>query len=379
MNEPDPARDPLAPRSTLAARDEWAVDLTNVSKVFAGKVHALRGIDIRVRRGEIFGLLGPNGAGKSTLVKILMTVIRPTSAQGTMLGQHVGHKPTLGRVGYLPEHHRFPDYLTGAQVVDFYGALAGVSHEDRKARVPELLDVVGMKDWAGAKVKGYSKGMRQRVGIAQALVNNPDLVLLDEPTDGVDPVGRRDIREICRRMRDQGKTVFINSHLLSELEMVCDRVAILVKGTVASQGTIDELTKDKQYYELEVQAESTQEVQSLLAAALPSVGLLDLPPALPERASAGPSGHATPARPGPLTTLADGIPVFLLGSTLRVGTTDASRMQPLVDAIRARGGTIKSLRPVRPSLEDLFMQAVTDPATGQTMTPGAELNTKEAR
>lgn len=344
MNEPDPASNPLAPRSTLAARDEWAVDLTNVSKVFAGKVHALRGIDIRVRRGEIFGLLGPNGAGKSTLVKILMTVIRPTSAQGTMLGQHVGHKPTLGRVGYLPEHHRFPDYLTGAQVVDFYGALAGVSHEDRKARVPELLDVVGMKDWAGAKVKGYSKGMRQRVGIAQALVNNPDLVLLDEPTDGVDPVGRRDIREICRRMRDQGKTVFINSHLLSELEMVCDRVAILVKGAVASQGTIDELTRDKQYYELDVQGPRSAGVDSLLEAALRAV---------PE-----------------------GLRASLHGSTLRVHSTDAASVQSCIDAVRALGGTIRAVRPIRPSLEDLFMQAVTDPTTGLAMTPGAELNGK---
>ncbi len=376
MRDPDPASEALATSSTRAAGDEWAIDLTDVSKVFGGKVRALRGISVRVRRGEVFGLLGPNGAGKSTLVKILMTVIRPTSARGTMLGQHVGHKPTLGRVGYLPEHHRFPDYLTGSQVVDFYGALAGLSREDRRARVPELLDVVGMKDWASAKVKGYSKGMRQRVGIAQALINNPDLVLLDEPTDGVDPVGRRDIREICRRMRDEGKTVFINSHLLSELEMVCDRVAILVKGTVASQGTIDELTKDKQYYELEVQADSPQAVQSLLTAALAGVGSLESPPALAERALAKDSAQEAS---GPIATLAGGIPVFLAGSTLRVGTTDASRVQPLLDALRARGGIIRALRPVRPSLEDLFMLAVTDPSTGQAMTPGAELNSKEAR
>src|SRR5436190_3963271 len=203
---------------------ELALDLTHVSKTYKGRVRALQGIAMQVRRGEVFGLLGPNGAGKSTLVKIMMTVIRPTQARGTMLGRPIGHKPTLGRVGYLPEHHRFPEYLTGAQVLDFYGALAKVPRKERRQRSAKLLDMVGMTAWGTKRVRGYSKGMRQRVGIAQALMNDPDLVVLDEPTDGVDPVGRRDIRAICSQLRDEGRTVFINSHLLSELEMVCDRV-----------------------------------------------------------------------------------------------------------------------------------------------------------
>ncbi|HYF13815.1 MAG TPA: ABC transporter ATP-binding protein [Phycisphaerales bacterium] len=316
------------------ATTEWAIDLRGVRKVYGKRVHALRGIDMRVRSGEVFGLLGPNGAGKSTLVKILMTVVRATHAQGTMLGMPVGHKPTLARVGYLPEHHRFPDYLTGAQVVEFAAAMCGVDRVTRRRRVPELLELVGMKDWANARVGGYSKGMRQRVGIAQALANSPALVVLDEPTDGVDPVGRREIREMLLRVRASGTTVFLNSHLLSELEMVCDRVAILVQGKVASQGTIDELTRDRQFYEIEL-------APNAAATAAPADRL--------------PTGEAVEPTP----------------TGLRVRTTDAERVQPLLDALRARCVVVRSLRPVRPSLEDLFMEAVHDPATGRALTPGA--------
>src|SRR4051795_7204388 len=155
--------------ATLSNSSSLAIDLAHVAKTYKGKVQALRGITMQVHKGEIFGLLGPNGAGKSTLVKILMTVIKPSKCEGTMLGQRVGHKETLARIGYLPEHHRFPDYLTGGQVLDFYGALAKVPRRDRIQRRGKLLELVGMTDWANKKVRGYSKGMRQRVGIAQAL------------------------------------------------------------------------------------------------------------------------------------------------------------------------------------------------------------------
>src|SRR5215203_1514297 len=231
--------------------DGLVIDLRNVTKVYKGKVQALRGIEMRVRRGEVFGLLGPNGAGKGTLVKIMMTVIRPTRADGTGLGKPVGHKPTLARVGYLPENHRFPRYLTGRQTLHFFGALAGMPRAARHRRSAELLDTVGMAEWADRPVATYSKGMMQRVGLAQALANDPDLVLLDEPTDGVDPVGRREIRDVLSAVRAQGKTVFINSHMLSELEMICDRVAILLGGAVARQGTMDDLAAAKQRYEIE--------------------------------------------------------------------------------------------------------------------------------
>ncbi|MBL8746269.1 MAG: ABC transporter ATP-binding protein [Phycisphaerae bacterium] len=320
--------------TTKTATSDLALDLRGVSKTYRGRVHALRGIDMHVGKGEIFGLLGPNGAGKSTLVKILMTVISPTACSGHMLGAPVGHKPTLGRVGYLPEHHRFPEYLSGGQVLDFFASMARVPRADRRRRAPELLELVGMSAWAKKKVKGYSKGMRQRIGIAQTLMNDPELVLLDEPTDGVDPVGRRDIRNILLELKRRGKTVFINSHLLSELEMVCDRVAILVQGVVASQGTIESLTRGQERYEVELADESP--VPAALPAALPS-----------------------------------GEKIVLTGRVLSVSTADAVRVQPLLDALRGQGAVIRSVRPTRPSLEDLFMQAVTDPRTGETLKPGA--------
>lgn len=372
------ALQPVHPSSAKGTSD-WAIDLTNVSKTYKGKVHALRGITMRVRRGEVFGFLGPNGAGKSTLVKILLTIIRPTKATGHLLGESIGHKATLKRVGYLPEHHRFPDYLTGSQVVDFYGALAGVPKADRRKRTDELLELVGMRDWGNAKVKGYSKGMRQRVGIAQALINNPDLVVLDEPTDGVDPVGRRDIREIVTRLKAQGTTVFINSHLLSELEMVCDRVAILVKGTVASQGTINELTQDKRFIEIEVAAlgpSNSAGESEVLASLIPGMRRLALP------------GSTTPPSQTPVASrraedaefaLATGERVVASGRVLRVYSDDPACVQPVIDALRANALVIRAVRPVRPSLEDLFMEAVTDPTTGKALTPGAKTEEEAGR
>jgi ABC-2 type transport system ATP-binding protein len=350
-----------------------AIDLAHIAKTYKGKVHALRGIQMHVRRGEIFGLLGPNGAGKSTLVKILMTVVRATRCAGVLLGNPVGHKATLARVGYLPEHHQFAGYLTGAQVVDFYGAMTGVPRRQRRKRTGELLDLVGMTAWATKRVRGYSKGMRQRIGIAQALVNDPELVMLDEPTDGVDPVGRRDIRAILTRLRDEGKTVFLNSHLLSELEMVCDRVAILVQGVVSAQGTIDELTRDKQRYEIEL-ADPRAMLDESAVRALPAtweaadrMRLSGAPPTAPAADPA--TGLAR--RVGFRGQLATGQAIEVDHAMIRIGTTDAAAVQPVLDALRARGQVIKSFRPVRPSLEDLFMQAVTDPNTGEVLAPGA--------
>jgi ABC-2 type transport system ATP-binding protein len=345
--------------ASLSNDQPWAINLSNVEKLYAGsllrpksRVHALRGIDMRVRSGEIFGLLGPNGAGKSTLVKILMTVIRPTRAEGTMLGHPIGHKPTLARVGYLPEHHRFPDYLTGKQVVDFYAAMSGVSVDDRKRRTPELLDLVGMARWSSTRVRGYSKGMRQRIGIAQALASNPSIVVLDEPTDGVDPVGRRDIREMLLRIKDRGTTVFLNSHLLSELELICDRVAILVQGKVSSQGTIEELTLDRQRYEVEVTP-------------------LDADPAVLLRALAQ-RGVLTPSSAGTnQPTLRTGEAVTTIPTGLEVATTDPIAIQPLLDALRQERKIIRTVRAVRPTLEDLFMEAIQDPTTGAALPPGA--------
>lgn len=351
----------------------WAIDLQNVTKRYAGKkggILALRGIEMRVKKGEIFGLLGPNGAGKSTLVKILMTVIAPTTAQGSVLGAPVGDKPTLGRIGYLPEHHRFPDYLTGAQVLEFYGALGGVERRERKKRAGELLELVDMSRWATTRVKGYSKGMRQRIGIAQALMNNPELVVLDEPTDGVDPVGRRDIRAMLTRLKERGMTVFLNSHLLSELEMVCDRVAILVKGKVYSQGTIAELTEHRKYYEIEIESSGAEASRDTYMRALSTV--VKPGSGAPETAT-----MVLAQMPGKrIATLGTGELVVVDQGVLRVATVRAETVQPIIDALRAHGAVIKTVRSVKPSLEDLFMEAVIDPMTGEALTPGAAESVK---
>ena len=315
---------------------QYAIDLHHVEKIYKGKVHALRGVEMQVHPGEIFGLLGPNGAGKSTLVKIMMTVVRPTRISGTLLGNPVSHKPTLRRVGYLPEHHRFPTYLTGRQTLEFYAALARVDKATRRKRCDELLKTVGMAEWADKKVGSYSKGMMQRVGLAQALMNEPELVLLDEPTDGVDPIGRREIRDLLVQLRDQGKTIFINSHLLSELEMVCNRVAILVQGKIVQQGTIDELTAESRRYEIVIQGTAPEWVAGV--------------PALRVDSDAG----------GTCTLISRG--------------ADPAAIQPVIDRLRGDRLTILAIRPVRETLEDLFMRAVTDPETGKMLPPGAAPN-----
>lgn len=337
--------------------NQWAIDLAEVGKIYKGKIHALKGIQMRVRQGEVFGLLGPNGAGKSTLVKILMTVISPTQCEGTMLGEPVGSKRVLRRIGYLPEHHRFPNYLTGSQVLDFYAALNEVPRATRRRRIPELLELVGMQDWGSTRVSKYSKGMRQRVGIAQSLMNDPDIVLLDEPTDGVDPVGRRDIREILAELKRRGKTVFLNSHLLSELEMVCDRVSILVHGEVARQGTIDDLTAGQECYEIELDGDDPA---PQLEAALPGMVRFDHTAESADLAK----------RVGGRGELASGEWVEVDHGTVRIGTTDPAIVQPIIDKVRAHGAVIKSIQPKRPSLEDLFMAAVVDGGDTPGATPG---------
>jgi len=295
----------------------WGVDLIDVHKTYGRGVQALRGVNIQVGRGEIFGLLGPNGAGKTTLVKIMMTVVRPTRAMGTILGRPLGHRGKLARTGYLPENHRFPGYLTGMQVLDYYAALAKVPRVTRRANAPKLLDRMGIAKWADMRVDKYSKGMLQRLGIAQALMNDPELVVLDEPTDGLDPVGRRDVRQLLLELRKQGTTVFLNSHLLSELEMVCDRVTILVDGLVARQGRLADLTERTVEYRITF------------------------------------TGDARPVYPK-LTALGaavDGEMVVLAGRNTK-------NVNAAIDVLRAAGLLIESVQPHRFSLEDILVEAV---------------------
>lgn len=201
---------------------------------------ALEGISFRVREGEIFGFVGPNGAGKTTTLKVLMGLIRPTHGTARILGRDVRETEFRRHIGFLPENPYFYEFLTGREILAFYARLSGLTGRRLAERVELLLDWVGLSHAADARLRTYSKGMLQRIGIAQALVHDPAVVFLDEPMSGLDPIGRKEIRDLILRLHGEGKTVFMNTHILSDVELVCDRVAIIVKGAIRYEGRIAE-------------------------------------------------------------------------------------------------------------------------------------------
>ncbi|MFQ5901125.1 MAG: ABC transporter ATP-binding protein [Thermodesulfobacteriota bacterium] len=218
----------------------------NLAKVFkvgfrGRRVTALKALNLEVREGEIFGFLGPNGAGKTTTIKLLMSLIYPTSGRAWLLGEEVGNISVKNRIGFLPETPYFYEYLTGAEFLDFYGQLFGLDRNERKERIERLLIKVGMKNAKDMQLRRYSKGMIQRVGIAQALINDPKLVILDEPMSGLDPIGRKEVRDIILGLKDEGKTVFFSTHILPDVEMICDRVGILIRGSLRDIGPLEDL------------------------------------------------------------------------------------------------------------------------------------------
>ncbi len=229
--------------------DSLAIDVRQLKKQYrdglfsSRRFNALKGIDLAVRRGEVFGLLGPNGAGKTTLIKILLGIVRSTGGQAFLLGEPAGSKSSRQRIGYLPENLNFPAHQTAHRAMQFYGRLSSVPEATIRTKSAELLELVGLSGRENELVRKYSKGMRQRLGLAQAMLHDPELLILDEPTDGLDPVGRSQIRQLINYLRDQGKTVFLNSHILQEVELVCDRVAILASGLLQGIGTPVELTQ----------------------------------------------------------------------------------------------------------------------------------------
>ncbi|MCB2205504.1 ABC transporter ATP-binding protein [bacterium] len=296
-----------------------------ITKVFNprkknGAVKALSDLSLDVREGEIFGLLGPNGAGKTTFIKVLLEIVFPTAGRAELLGAPVGTAAMKSRVGYLPENHRYPDFLTGAGVLNYFGKLSGLSGAKLEERVKDRMKLVNMQDWHKTKIRKYSKGMMQRIGLAQALINDPQLVILDEPTDGVDPLGRKEIRDLLVRLRNEGKTVFLNSHLLSEVEMICDRVAILNKGKLVRLGTVQELTMQDNVFRVGVQGDIPQELFT--------------------------QWDATRIR------------AELEGTVLSLTLEDVSTLNEVIDQLRARGVLITEISQKRQSLEDMFIDVI---------------------
>jgi len=290
------------------------------------EVHALSDFSLEVQEGEIFGLLGPNGAGKTTFIKILLSIARQTAGSAFILDEKVPEAKIRSRIGYLPENHRYPGYLSGEQVLRFFGQLSGVSSGDLSLRIPSLLELVGLAQWRTVKVKRYSKGMMQRLGLAQALVNDPELLFLDEPTDGVDPVGRKEIRDILTGLRDRGKTIFLNSHLLSEVELISDRVAILDRGRLLRVGTVDDLTSEGSHYRFTLEG-----------------GLSE---ALLQEARAR-AYHLQQD-----------------GEKVTAKCADSHELNQLIDMLRRHGVLIRSIAPERSSLEESFIRLIKNEEAG---------------
>jgi len=245
-----------------ASSDDFAIETMSLRKTFGNRA-VVDDLTLNVEYGEVFGFLGPNGAGKTTSIKMLMGLVYPTSGSARLLGRPLGDRQARRQIGFLPELFRFHDWLTGTEFLQLHGQLYGMSRQARSKRIPEVLSLVGLSDAAGKKVRTYSKGMQQRIGLAQALLNEPRLVFLDEPTSALDPLGRRDVRAILSRLRDEGVTVFLNSHLLSEVETSSDRVAIIDHGRVVAVGRVEDLLHRDLTLELRTGALSDEALSDL--------------------------------------------------------------------------------------------------------------------
>jgi ABC-2 type transport system ATP-binding protein len=302
-----------------------AIEVSGLRKVYKtpfGKtqITALDGIDFSVAEGELFGLLGPNGAGKTTTVKILLDLTRATNGSATISGTPVGNPESRRRVGYLPEGHKIPSYLTARQTMSIFGRMSGMDGPSIARRTGELLETLKLSQWLDVRVKKFSKGMTQRLGLATALIHSPRVLLLDEPTDGVDPVGRREIRDLLQDYAKTGAAVLLNSHLLSEIELTCDRVAMLRRGKVGAYGTVEELTRRAAKYKMVASSVLDDE---LLAA-----------------------------------FRASGASVERVNSHIELEVENLEHLNALVDKLRASGGMLTELSPLRNTLEDVFVDLV---------------------
>ena len=298
------------------------LSITNIHKSFSvgfipQKKEILQGITFSVAEGEIFGYLGPNGAGKTTTLKCVLGLIFPDKGTIELFGRPHLDPRAKERLGFLPENPYFYDYLTAREFLEFYGQLFGIKRREREARIAALLKLVGMEKAAGLQLRKFSRGMLQRIGLAQALINEPSLVLLDEPLGGLDPLGRKEIRDVIIHLREEGKTVFLSSHILQDIEMICDRVAIIVGGRIMSQGRLADLISEKILFtEITVSGVEEKELAGL--------------------------GESLTAQAG--------------RTLLKVFEED--KVQDILELVQKRHGRIHSLIPRTQTLEDLFVDMV---------------------
>jgi ABC-2 type transport system ATP-binding protein len=303
-----------------------AVEITNLTKDYEvgfwrkRKVRALDDLTLSIDEGQVFGFLGANGAGKTTTLNLLMRLIFPTSGSARILGHDIGDVRMHQRIGYLPENPYFYDYLTARELLEYCAELFGFPAAARRKRAVDLLARVNLDErrW-DTQLRKFSKGMLQRVGLAQSLVNDPEIVFLDEPMSGLDPVGRREVRDLIASLRDEGKTVFMCSHILSDIEVLCDRVAILKRGRLAQEGYLDELRQrpdDPNHMEILATGADLATLKQFL-----------------------PSGHITPTPRG-----------------LRIEIAGENEVEEVISALRKAGGKLVSIQPIKQSLEELFLE-----------------------
>jgi ABC-2 type transport system ATP-binding protein len=317
-----------------------AIDVSGLSKTYHEglifrKLHsALNNVSLSVKRGEVFGLLGPNGAGKTTLIKILLGILHPNQGDARVLDMEAGSKSARRKIGYLPENLVFPRHHTGRSALYFYGRLSEMTDSQIAAKEKELFDLVSLTGREHEPVRRYSKGMRQRLGLAQSMLHDPDLLIFDEPTDGLDPMGRSQIRDVLYQLKQRGKTVFLNSHILQEVELICDRVAILALGKLRGIGTIDELIENhpdasKATVTLEVLGELERVQDSIRNCAIRKTQ------SLPDKVDSQSSIQR-----------------------VEIDATTQSNVDQTIDQLRAAGISIYRMERFRPTLEQVFMSIV---------------------
>lgn len=307
----------------------YIIEIENLTKDYEKgfwkkkKIRALEDLNLKVESGQIFGFLGGNGAGKTTTIKLLMSLIFPTKGTAKILGEDISNSKMHSKIGYCPENPYFYDYLKATELMNYFGELFGLNTTERKQKTEELLTKVGLeeKNW-NKQLRKFSKGMLQRVGLAQSLINDPEIVFLDEPMSGLDPIGRRQVRELIAELREKGKTVFMSSHILSDIEALCDSVAILRGGKLVAEGHLDKLLNESgetQEFEINVKGVSITDLENKISS-IPGTSIISKPN----------------------------------GANIHVKSE--KDIVKILDLTKKAGGSLVSIQPTRQSLEDLFVK-----------------------